>query len=165
LPLQQVGWFFFNSPLYYILLALPVILFVLFVIIWRRRLKLHSNVALLKNMRATGIARKRLKSAYAYMSSGGRDHFYQEISQALWGYLGDKFSIPPASLSLETVRETLSEHGMPQELLDKLVDTLNKCEYARFAPADHSLAMDLIYNDAAAIISRVEEQVRGKKRK
>jgi tetratricopeptide (TPR) repeat protein len=164
-PLQHIGWFFFNSPLYYVFLSIPVLLFILFLIIWRRRLKIRSNVALLKNMKATGVARKRLITAHHFMHTGERESFYVEIARALWGYVSDKFTIPISALSLETVRETLLQKNLAAEMIDSLIETLNSCEYARFAPADPSLAMGKIYGEAADFISHVEQEVKNNQKK
>ena len=42
-----------------------------------------------------------------FLKNTDQEAFYVEISQALWGYLSDKFFIPLSELSIESVHEAL----------------------------------------------------------
>ncbi len=154
------GSFFFASPWYFILLLLPFALFVAFIVLMRRRIKLHSNTVLLKHKRATKIALKRLKQANAFMKAGDETKFYIELSRALWGYISDKFSIPLANLSLDSAQDMLTEKKVSDTIRDKFIQILNNCEFARFAPAAANITMESIYNDAVAIISQTEQELK-----
>ena len=157
---RLTGTFFFGSALYYGLLAVPVVLFILFMIIWKKELKKRSNLALMKNRKATKVARKKMKKAETFMKEKNNDAFYEEVSQALWGYLSDKFSIPLANLSIDTVNETLTAKGVKQETIQKFTETLNNCEYARFAPGDSHTAMENIYNESVNLVSHMERELK-----
>jgi hypothetical protein len=154
------GHFFFASLWYFILILLPVTLFIVFIVLMRRRIKLHSNVTLLKHKRATKIALKRLKQANTFMKAGDKNNFYVELSRALWGYISDKFSIPLANLSLDSAQYTLAEKHVSENIRNKFIEILNNCEFARFAPAEASVTMESIYNDAVAIISQTEQELK-----
>ena len=114
----------------------------------------------MKNLRATKVARKRLRKAELYLKEQKQQEFYIEISQALWGYLSDKFSLPVAELSIDTVRQTLVQKDVGEELIQNFLDVLNNTEYARFAPGEKSMNMERVYNEALAIISRIERELR-----
>lgn len=154
------GRFFFASLWYFILILLPVALFVAFIVLMRRRIKLHSNATLLKHKRATKIALKRLKQANTFMKANDKNNFYVELSRALWGYISDKFSIPLANLSLDSAQHTLAEKNVSENIRNKFIEILNNCEFARFAPAEASVTMESIYNDAVAIISQTEQELK-----
>jgi len=158
--LQIIGAFFFGSNLYLILLAVPLGLFILFVMIWKKELKKRSNLAIMKNRKATKVARKKMKKAETFMKENSREAFYEEVSQALWGYLSDKFSIPLANLSIDTVNATLKVKEVKEETILKFTDTLNNCEFARFAPGDSHTAMENIYNESINLISHMERELR-----
>lgn len=143
---------FFDSPLYYLLLFAPIILFFLFIIIWRKHIEYQSNTALVKNKRAHKVAKKSLKNAHILLREGKKDDFYIEISRALWGYLSDKYHIPLAQLSIETVEKTLTEKQIKAERISDFIDTLNQCEFARFAPGDSSQMMNEMYERALRFI-------------
>ncbi|MCX6231362.1 MAG: BatD family protein [Bacteroidetes bacterium] len=160
MDLNKKGVHFFLSELYYILCLIPFILFIIAIIFRRKHLKLRSNLALLKNRKATKIAKKRLKKASKYLGSKEKDKFYIEISQALWGYMSDKFNIPLAELSMDSVNEALHNKGIKEELASQFIKTLHNCEFARFAPGDESLTMDNIYKEAIEIISKTENELK-----
>lgn len=158
--LRMTGTFFFGSNLYLSLLAIPLMMFILFVFIWKKELKKRSNLALMKNRKATKIARKKMKKAEQFMKQDNKKEFYVEVSQALWGYLSDKFSIPLANLSIDTVNETLIAREVTEETIQKFTDTLNNCEFARFAPGDSQAAMENIYNEAINLITHMEKELK-----
>ena len=84
-----------------------------------------------------------------------------EISKALWGYLSDKFSIPLAGLSMESVSETLADKGISGEIRDQFIRTLQNTEYARFARGEKTLMTEKIYQEGIDIISKIERELRG----
>lgn len=158
--LNKKGEHFFLSDLFFIILLIPFVLFVVALIFRRKHIKLKSNIALLKNRKATKVANKRLKKAKNYLVSKEKDKFYIEISQALWGYISDKFSIPLSDLSMDSVKEALGRQNVSDEIISNFIKTLNNCEFARFAPGDESLTMDKIYKEASDIISKTENELK-----
>jgi hypothetical protein len=160
MDLNKKGEHFFLSDLYYFLSFIPLILFSLAIFFRRKHLKLKSNIALLKNRKATKVAKKRLQKAKNYLTTKEKDKFYIEISHALWGYLSDKFSIPLAELSMDSVYIALKSKNVKEEITLQFIKTLNNCEFARFAPGDESLTMDKIYTEAIGIISNTENELK-----
>jgi hypothetical protein len=157
---RLIGSLFFGSTSYYLLLAAPLVLFILFVMIWKKELKKRSNLALMKNRKATKVARKKMKKAETFLKENNKEAFYEEVSQALWGYLSDKFSIPLANLSIDTVNATLRVKEVKEETIAKFTETLNNCEFARFAPGDSQTAMENIYNEAVNLVSHMERELK-----
>jgi hypothetical protein len=158
---QKMGSFFFGTPLYFLFLVIPVLLFLGMVILWKRQETRKSDTQLMKNLKATKVARHRLKKAFGHMKEGRQEEFFVEISQALWGYLSDKFSIPLAGLSMESVSETLADKGISGEIRDQFIRTLQNTEYARFAPGEKTLMTEKIYQEGIDIISKIERELRG----
>ena len=158
--LFKKGFYFFQSTLYYILLLIPFLLFITYLIIRRKHIKLRSNLALLKNKKATKVASKRLKKASQFLKSNESDKFFIEISQALWGYISDKFSIPLAELSMDSVKEALQSKSVNEEISKEFIETLHNCEFARFAPGDNATKMDKIYKESINIITKTERELK-----
>ncbi|MCX6304717.1 MAG: BatD family protein [Bacteroidetes bacterium] len=158
--LKQAGSWFFNSLLFWSLLVVPVLLFLTFLILWRKLAARRSDTILMKNLKATKIARKRLKKAEEFQKSGEQDNFYIAISQSLWGYLSDKFSIPMAELSIDSVREALVHRNVSETIISQFIETLNNTEFARFAPGEKTVNMERIYNEALEIIAKMERELR-----
>jgi len=158
--LNPVNKFFFGTPLFWILFAAPLILFILFLIIWQKELKKRGNIALMRNRKATRIARKRLKAAEQFLKNNNQAAFCNEISNALWGYISDKFNISRSALSIDSVSEALTQKNVKDELIIKFVDTLNNCEFVRFAPGDKSAVMSNLYSEALAVITQTEQELK-----
>jgi hypothetical protein len=160
IKLSPVDDYLFGSMLFLIwVIAIPV-LFILFVIIWRKELKKRSNIAFMRNKKATGIARKRLKAAERFMKQNKPDEFWLEASNALWGYMSDKFNIPRSALSMDSVNGALKSKGVKDELSANFIEVLNKCEFARFAPGNKTQAMDEIYKQSIEVITRTEDELK-----
>lgn len=158
--LSKIDSYFFGSPLFYIILFIPFLLFILFVIIWKNEIKKRSNVLMMKNRRATKVATARLKKAMEFLKRKETDGFYNEISNALWGYLSDKFAIPLSELSIDSVNMALSEKNVKEEIIKQFIATLNDCEFARFAPGDSTGAMEGIYKEAMDVILKIERELK-----
>ncbi len=158
--LSKKGQYLFASPMYFMILATPVfILLMLSLLVINQRRK-KSNVVLLRNKKATKVARKNLKVANVFLKEQKREEFFTEVSRALWGYMSDKFNIPLSDLSMDTVREHLSEKGVSEESIDTFLEVLNKCEFARFAPGKSENLMNEIYQEAIMFISRIESELK-----
>ena len=58
---------------------------------------------------------------------------------------------------METVSETMRQKNVPEDLTQQFVDTLNSCEFARFAPGSAEEKMDDLYQKGIDVISRAEK--------
>ena len=146
--LKQVGAAFYGSHQYFAALLLPILLLIIFIIIWRKQIELRSDVALMRYRKANKVARKNLKAAKKLLEEKNKELFYLEISRALWGYLSDKYHIPVSQLSMENVTAKLTQLQVSPQTIDKFVDTLQQCEFARFAPGDSTEIMHDMYQKA-----------------
>ena len=158
--LVATGSFLFASSIYYILLALPLMLLLLFILLWKRQEKRRGDVTMMKTRKANKVAKKRLQKAEKFKESDEDVAFYDEIAQALWGYIADKFNIQQATLSVETVKDTLSSKGAEEDVIDNFVNTLNNIEFARFAPGDSRGKMATVYKEALNAITQAERALK-----
>ncbi|MCK9205433.1 MAG: BatD family protein [Bacteroidales bacterium] len=154
------GYQFFASIGFWLFLVIPLLLFILFLVLWRKLTARRSDKQLMKNLKATKIAKKRLAKAEQFQKGGNQESFYVEISQALWGYLSDKFSIPLAGLSTDSVQDALQNKGVQEPIIKQFIETLNNTEFARFAPGEKTVNMERIYNEALKIISKIERELK-----
>ena len=158
--LRPADTYFFNSTAFWIWLTLPPVLFIAFLIFLRKELKRRSNVALVRNKKATRVARKRLKKAEHHLRHHLAEPFWTEVSNALWGYLSDKFNIPLSKLSMDSVNDALIAKKVQPELIEQFIETLSNCEFARFAPGDKTQAMEALYHKALKVITRTEQELK-----
>lgn len=158
--LHVKGRYFFGSTGFWILLIAPVVLFIAALIIWKKELKKRSDMAIIRNRKATKVARRRLTRAYSLMKQNDEEKFFIEISQALWGYLSDKLSIPLSQLSLDTVSETLDRENVGKDTQEIYLETVQKTEFERFAPGGRDNSMEKVYDMAVQAITRMEKELK-----
>lgn len=158
--LHTIGSYFFGSLQFYLLYLSPILLFGIFLLLLRHHIKNSSDVVRTKNRRATRVARKRLKQADEFLKLRMSEKFFNELSMALWGYLSDKFNIPLAELSLDTVRGRLEKRSVNIDFINEFIEVLEQCEFARFAPGDKNQTMDELYDKALTLITRIEKELK-----
>ncbi len=160
MKLQPLGTYFFGSMNFYLRLIIPLFIFIIFTVVFMVSRKNARNISLQKEKKATRIAKKRLKRSESFMKKQQTEAFYEELSEAIWGYLSYKFDIPLAQLSLDAVRDKLTEKAVSSELTEAFTETLEACEYARFAPGDKNKKMEDLYNQAKKVIIQTEKQLK-----
>jgi len=158
--LSRNGHRFFASGSFWLMSALPLMFFIFFFIYQKRKEKMQGDRALLKLKRATKVARKRLAEANKFLKQSKQDKFYEELSKALWGYLSDKLGIDFADLTKDSASNTLAGMNVPEDKITKYMETIDYCEFARFAPAEQTFEMQKVYEDAVSIISDLEGNLR-----
>jgi hypothetical protein len=151
---------FFGSTLFYVYLALPLLILLVLVAISRKRIADSANMAKVKVKKASSVATRRLKVARKLMKENKKDQFYDEMMRALQGYFGDKLSIPVAELSKDNIEASLKRRNVPEEPVKQVIGLLDDCEFARFAPGDDTGRMDRLYEQAAAVISQIENMIK-----
>ncbi len=158
--LTVAGKTLFGSITHILLIIIPLLLAIFLTLLIQQQLRKRSNVHWMKTQKATKVARTRLKKASEYLKSLQEKEFYNEVSQALWGYISDKFNLPLVDLSMDSVHETLKNKNIKDTIIEQFIETLNHCEYARFAPGEKSENMDKIYEEALNVISKTERELK-----
>jgi uncharacterized membrane protein len=157
--LRPMNSYFFGSALYFIILAALLLIFLVVLAVVKKRRQFKQDVVLVRNRQATKVAKGRLKNAYNYLKAQDQNRFYEEMSQALWGYISDKLGIERSVLSMDSAKEAMVGKGIDETLADEFVDTLNTCEYARFAPGDAASKMEGLYEKGLDMIMKVEKAI------
>ena len=145
---------FILSPLYFVVLLALVLLAVVAYFVVGKRIRDNKNTALVKGRRANKVAIQRFRAAEKYMRECNRRAFYEEMLRALWGYLSDRFNIPVADLTKESIREELNRRGATEEAKD-VTAIISQCEEAQYSPIE-SVTMDQVYGQGIEIVSRIE---------
>ena len=151
---------FFGTFMYAMSYIVPLILFVVFSIVYRKQIKENSDLARVRTKKANKIAVKRLKNAGKLMQANQKEAFYDEVLRALWGYLSDKLNIPQADLTKDNVEAELAKYGVDDSLTKEFMDILNTCEFARYAPSQASDAMDKLYEMTVDAIGKMENTIK-----
>lgn len=154
--LRPKGDFFFGTVGYYLCYLIPLLLFVVFAVIYRQKALENANVAKVKTKKANKVATRRMKLAGKLLAENKKNEFYDEVLKALWGYISDKLSIPVSQLSKDNIEAELTNYGVQEALIAEFIGVLNECEYARYAPGNENEAMDKVYSASVEVISKME---------
>lgn len=141
---------------YWMLYPLSVAALVALMILYRSRARKALDIAANRFAKANKVARKRLRLAARYSAEGKDDLFYQEMTRAVWGYIGDKLNIPVSRLTRSNATEELLDAGVSPENVRELMDILDTCEMAQYTPQKSSDAMARLYDAATAAINATE---------
>ena len=158
--LKNKGEFFLGSGVYYLCYIIPLCLLIIFIVVYRKQAVENANIAKVRTKKANKIATKRMRHANKLLSENKKNEFYDEVLKTLWGYISDKLNIPVSQLSKDNIEAELSKYGISQELIGNFIETLNECEFARYAPGDENKAMDKVYTSAIEVISKMENQIK-----
>ncbi|MFW6227066.1 MAG: BatD family protein [Bacteroidota bacterium] len=158
--LNRINTYFYGSPVYHLSFAVALAVFILLVLIQRKRIKENLDVALVKNRKANKLARKRLNTAQKSLKNNDKEKFYEETLKALWGYLSDKLNISLSDLNHDTAKETFEYRNVPDDVKNGFFELINNCEFARYAPVSGDQQMEKDYEQAVAIITKLDQNLR-----
>ncbi|MBN2004687.1 MAG: protein BatD [Anaerolineae bacterium] len=128
--------------------------------VWRWERRQHAlahDVAYARTLRARKQAQRQLAEAEKLLHKGGGDDVvYAAVARALLHYLGDKYNLPAAGLTRDTIRRALAARAVSDDLAGRVLVCLDWADSGRFAPvAAGRNAADLV-RDAEAVITTLE---------
>ena len=150
----------FGTNVFWLMYLLPLLISLILFIFYRKYAKDNANIDFVKNKKANKVARKRLKLAQKFLHEGNKDKFYEEVLKSVWTYLSDKLSIPVSSLTKERVETELMSRQINSNLINRFLEILNTCEFARYAPNSGQQEMGNLYSDTIDVISELEQLTR-----
>lgn len=151
---------FFNSFDFWMIILVLALAFTAVILLRLQQIKNNANLAAVKNRKAGRTSRKRLKKAAEYMKQNKKDEFYEEVLNALWGYLGDKLEMQASELTRDNVVDKLGDKGVPMDTVEPFVNTLNDCEFERYAPSGLARPLQDMYTRAAEAIEQMENNIK-----
>ena len=160
--MQSEGSLFFASTLYWIALAVLVLVFILLFVVFRQRAIENADLVKTRGKKANKVAVKRLKKAAKLMKDNKPGEFYDETLRALWGYVGDKLNIPVEQLSRNNISDRLTERNVNAETVKQFIEAIDECEFERYAPGDPKGNMNKVYQMAMTAITQIAGTIKSK---
>lgn len=158
--LTSKGILYFATSKYWLSFLIPFILFVIGMILNRRRIKANADLVRVKSKSANKMAQRRLKAAAVAMKAGNSELFYQAVLSGMWGYVSDKLNIAASELNRDNISDHLTRRGADATLIQNFIEVLDHCEYARYAPgANQGEEMDKVYNDSITVITKLDKAI------
>ena len=156
--LHEEGDSFFGSAGFYLLLLLgPILSAVAFMVRNQMRIK-NADVVGVKSRRASKVAAKHLANANKELRANNTQAFYEAVFKGLYGYLSDKLNISYADLDRDKITTALRAKSAKEETIGELLDTLDLCEMARYAPVTQISAQQ-VFEKAKRIINAIEDEI------
>lgn len=145
--------FFLGSFFFWILTFLPFFGLIGF-LQWKKKQVDLNNISDWERKRnnAGSEASMRLQAAKSALNQGDSKRFFNEISKALLGFVGDKYNIPTVELTKDNVRQKLAAQDIAAEKIDSLVSILQTSEMALFAGLSNSESMEKVYQESTDLI-------------
>lgn len=125
----------YRSPLRWLLFGGPPLFLILFLAGRSLRRRLSQDTEARRRREARGRARRRLRKASALLKSGDHVAFFGEVAAVLHEQVGGRLGVRVQGLTSLDLRELLKGQGADPELVEALIETLEACDFARFAPA------------------------------
>lgn len=149
--LQPSGISFYGSGKFWLSLTSPFLLTLgLFLFMGRKKDEEESEVQVKKN--ASKDAIKALKSAELKLQERDDNGFYEELYKGMMNFISKKLDVPLSQLTKESLHGKIGD----ETISVPLVQILEECEMARFAPITHSGAMDTM-DKARSIIQKIDK--------
>jgi hypothetical protein len=157
--LKRSGDILLSKQSFYSAYAFSLLAFLLILFLRREHIRRNSDISMVKNRKAGKVAIKRLHNASVCLKNEEIDQFYDEILKAIWGYLSDKLNIPVSDLTRTNAFSALSEEGIEDDVIKKLSEILDTCEFARFAPSSSGTEAASVYVGTSQFIKSVENSI------
>jgi hypothetical protein len=156
--LSKQGDVFFGSVGYFLLLLIGPLLCYGAYAYRNWTIKNNSDIVKVKSRRAGKIAAKHLASAQKQLVANDTKAFYEDVFKGLYGYLSDKLNISYANLDRETIASSLKMRSVNEQLIARLLETIDLCEMARYAPVTHITTQE-VFEKAKGIINDIENEI------
>lgn len=147
---------FFQSGLFWSLIAAPVLLIPIVILAGRKRKLRLADVEGNRLREANRLARKYLSEAKK--NTGNTDAFYEALERALHNYLKAKLQIETSEMEKSHISSLLLQNKVSPSTVDEFMGLLKSCELARYASASRS-AVDVDYEKAVKVISEIDKQM------
>ena len=151
---------FHGTLVYWLFYIVPILIFIVLSVIYRKQMKLNANADLRRTKKANKIANRRLKEAAVALKERNQNAFYESLHKAMFGYVGDKLNIKLSELTTTNVKQQLENAGVSGAVIQEYNDIVSTCEFARYAPASDDQAMDSLYKKASDCINSLESQIK-----
>jgi len=153
---------FFGSFNFYLAYFASLLVFAFLVFFQQKRIRENANIALMRNRKASKMARERLKAASLCVKTNNKDEFFDALMRAFWGYLSDKLTLPLSELNRDNAKATLTRYNVDDLIIEEFISLIDTCEMARFAPAAVNEPIGELYLKAENLMSTFEKQIRKK---
>lgn len=147
---------FYRSPLFYVLLLLPIAFIPIAIIINKKKEERDADIIGSKQRKADRLARKYLSESKSRL--GNKEAFYEALERALHNYLKAKLRVETSDISREKISQLLQEKDVEISTIDEFISVLKDCDFARYTPITN-VQMNQEYEKAKQVITQIDKQL------
>jgi hypothetical protein len=153
LELATIGPLLIVRPWFIVLQAFPTLMW-LSLLVWRRRVDaLAHNPKLRREREVSRKMREGLKDLRAQAENRRSEEFFATLFRLLQEKLGERLDLPASAITEAVIDERLRDRGLANETVAALRELFQRCNLARYAPAESS-------QELAALVPRFETALR-----
>jgi len=157
--ISKIGYHLYKDRIFLVSQLLPLSLYLIFFISYRRRQRLKDDVRYARRLLAPKKARSGMQKAKALIQEGKTAEFYDTVFKTIQEYLGDKFHLSSKSITENVIKDVLRSKNIPEETLNILRGIFTACDAVRYAPSGFKKEnMESIFKDLENIIDYFERQ-------
>lgn len=112
----------------------------------------------IRTKNASKVAKKYLGNAQNALNNQDKEAFYQAISKAIYQYTSDKLNLNNIDLNKSTLRQHLEQRSVSNDIISNIIQVLEKCDMARYAPSNNT-EMQSLYQAVEKAIFELDNLV------
>jgi len=124
----------YKNKTFLFLQLLPLFLYILTVLFYRRHKRFTEDIAYARAKKAQKQAATGLKNAYSILDSGGVEKFYSYIFECMQEYFGNKLNLPQAGITSDIVERILRSRNIDPSIIAQIRKFFDNCYIAKFTP-------------------------------
>lgn len=162
--IKKIGVYLYKSKVTIFLLILSLGFLFLFLIFHAKLNRLRTDLKYARHLQAPRKARVGIKKIRRYLQEGNVKEFYNYIFKTLQEYLGNKFHLSSASITLDVIEEYFksAEIKLDIDIINKIKEIFQDCDKSRYSVVDIDKN---IMNDAFKNLEEIIDYFQRKKYK
>ena len=126
-------------------------------VVYRRKVRMKTDVGYAKRLRAPQKARQGLRAAEHFLKVHKPKEFYDAAYKVLQKYFAEKFSIPEGMVTAHDLHEILLKRSISLAMIGKVQELFSACELIRYgAISSDTAAMQKNYQALKEILDFFE---------
>ena len=147
---------FWDSKVFYGLLASPIFLLIAFVLLMQRSKRVSDDFEGSRLKLANRLSKKYLGEAKKNLKN--KTLFYDALERTLYNYLKARLKIKTDDFSKDKISEFLGNRKLKGAEIQSFIALLENCEVARYSPAtDTKMQQD--FDQALSVISNIDKKL------
>jgi hypothetical protein len=157
-PLRDRSRHLYQSAWIYFGLGAPLLFNAGLLFYTSRQSRLRQDTTSFRSRRAGKVAEKRLSEAHHCLKNRDYGRFHSILESSVTGYLADKFNLPQIDVTSQQLRRFMDDRSLNPQLAQKMVDVLEECNFARYAPVQTDpSSLEALYEKSRTAIVEMEK--------